>query len=167
MRRLPAVFVAAVLLAAGAAGAHPSVSAQDVTPSAAETSAGGVTVEEVALARIEEMPPAPAALRVVRYRLEPGAALVTDPAEETIAVLYVEQGTLTIAIDDPVTVSEGGSAGTPVAEIAAGTAIELGPGQAIALPPAVTGEIQNLGQEPAVVLASVLESIDGEATPVP
>lgn len=164
MRRLPTLFAAAFLLAGGVA-AQPAATAQDATP-AAETAASGVVAEEVAFARIEEMPESPAALRVVRYRFEPGAALVTDPAAETIAVLYVEQGTLTVQVDDPVSVTGGGAA-TPIAEIAAGTAIELGPGQAIALPPAVTGEIRNGGQEPALVLASVIESAATAATPTP
>ena len=43
----------------------------------------------------------------------------------------------------------------------------LGPGQAIALPPAVTGEIRNGGQELALVLASVIEPAETAATPTP
>lgn len=164
MRRLVALIAVVIVIAGWAGTAELDVAAQDATP-AADNPGTGVTVEEVAFAGIEEMPAAPALLRVVRYQFEPGASLVTDPAQQTIAVLYVEQGTLTIQLDDPVSVTGGENEGTPVAEIAAGTEIELGPGRAIALPPAVSGEIQNRGQEPAIVLASILEPLSAVATP--
>ena len=158
--------VAALGCLAAAAGLAGGTVAQGGTPvPGTADGTAGVEAEELTDARVADLPSAPAAFRLIRYRLEPGAALVAEASEPSLALVYVERGTLTARVDAPVTVGRGPRLGTPVAEVAAGVEFQLGPGDSFAFPPSTAGEIRNDGGRAALFLAAVIESEQAGATP--
>lgn len=153
---LSSAAVGALAGLAAAGGLAGGTVAQEGTPTPGATDgAAAVKAEELADARVADLPSAPAAFRLIRYRLEPGATLVAEASEPSLALIYVERGTLTARVDTPVTVGRGPRLGTPVAEVAAGVEFQLGPGDSFAFPPSAAGEIRNDGGRAALLLASV------------
>jgi quercetin dioxygenase-like cupin family protein len=183
MRRL-AVFlsvIVALLLGGRALHAQPAALAQEATP-AGEGAIGfeGITFELVGLAPGVELA-SPSDLVVVRIGFDPGAGLPGEDNDPTVGIVLVESGTLTVQADGPVTVTRGARLGEAMATaeatgdfstvlevVATGEAVTLEVGDAAYLPPNVTGEIRNDGQEHAVGLAFLVvppAGMTGSATP--
>lgn len=182
MRRFTTILavVAVVLLGVAALGAAPRVIAQEATPAGDETEEG-LTYEPVAFVLGVELP-SPADLFVARIGIEPGAGFEIDENDPSTGLCLVEEGTVTIRADAPMTVTRGATLGEAMmaAEesgdmsgafeaIPAGEEVTLEVGDAGHIPASVNGEIRNDGEERAVCLAFVAGPAMGmmEATPEP
>jgi quercetin dioxygenase-like cupin family protein len=111
----------------------------------------------------------PSDLVLIRFRLESGAVLPSDPGDPSVALLVVETGEITIEVDGPVTVTRGGAFNTGVATaeaggvfavateaVPAGEAVTLRVGDAAVIPANLSGELRNDGQEAASGLAAIV-----------
>jgi quercetin dioxygenase-like cupin family protein len=145
--------MAVVLLALLVGGAVPVV-AQESTP-AAGAGGSGTTVEPLATAALDDLPPAPAFLGLVRFTFPAGAA--TPPGADPGPILiYVESGTLTGTIEGPATVTraadaeaEPDAAATP----AGAREEEFQSGDSVAIPAETSSSFRNDGQDEATLLA--------------
>jgi quercetin dioxygenase-like cupin family protein len=173
MRRLQVLaiaFVSAVLILA----AGSPVAGQVGTPQAEEEGfplPTGVTAERLAAVPAQALPLAPAILELVRFTFAPGAVLQLPEESPSLALVYVESGTLTARIAEPVLITRVmpmDIPSTPEA-IAAGTEFIAGPGDSFVGPPHVAVEARNDGSEPLALLMAVLEPAAGmrAATPAP
>ena len=138
--------------------------AQEATPEAGGLPAGA-SIQILAEALVEELPPAPADVVLVRLTIPPGATIPLDPA---LALVHVESGAVAVRKTTGLTVTQVTVAGTPVAAQVVATGVEtvFGPGDAALFPPFVAGEILNPGAEPAVILVLLVEPVGAAATPV-
>ncbi len=106
---------------------------------------------------------------LLRLTFPPGAVLPLEEGDPSLALVYVESGTLTVRIEAPVTVlraSGDGAAEARQVEIAAGTEFMAGPGDSFVSPAVIEGEARNDGTEPVVVLAAIVEpEPPADATP--
>ena len=104
-------------------------------------------------------------LIAVRVVIEPGAVLPTDPADPSVALLFLYAGEVTVRIDAPLTFTRadpfasaqatadaGGAFVSPQETAPAGEAVRLRAGDAALLPANIGGEIRNDGQERTVGL---------------
>jgi hypothetical protein len=170
MRHIALVVSFVAMAVTGLAGWRPPslVAAQEGTPQGEMTMAG-VDVETLTFAAAEVLPPAPAALVLQRYRLEPGAVQSSEATDPSLAFIYQESGTATIRIAAPILVTRAGATpGEPGAqeEIPADTDFTFGPGDSFAWPPFVAGEVRNEGSEPAMALVVIVAPQEA-ATPTP
>jgi quercetin dioxygenase-like cupin family protein len=172
--------VAVVLLGIAALAAQPVAVAQEATPAAEEME--GVTYEPVTFATGIDLP-SPGDLFVARASLEPGAVVPIDASDPSLGFLLVESGTITVQLDNPVTVTRGAGLGEAMAaaeasgdfsdlteSIAEREAVTLEVGDAAYIPANSAGELRNEGQEQAVSVAFLVipaEGMMGEATPTP
>lgn len=183
MRRLSIVLsLVAVMFLGLALGARfgAGALAQEGTPSA-ENDFEGITFEPLAVASELDLP-SPGDLVLVRIELESGAVLPSDPEDPSLAMVLVEEGELTVALDGPVTVTRAGTFAPAVATAGAGgefvapeeaavagEEVTLQVGDVAFIPPNVGGEVRNDGEELAVGLAFIVAppEEDGEdgATP--
>ena len=173
MRRVPVLVpLLAILLAGAVLGGRWSfgTAAQEGTPPPEEEFElpEGVTFEALGFGTAEELPPAPADLSLFRFGFEPGAGFELDPAS-TLALVYVEAGALTVAVDGPMTVLRAAAEGAPfpteTEAFAAGEEFTLEAGDSAIFPAGVAGEVRNEGDEPARVLVADIGPVEGEATP--
>lgn len=143
--------VTVVLLGLIAAGRVGSLTvAQEGTPPAGGFEiAPGVTAEALAFAEGQQAP------SLYRLTFGPGVIYQVAPAPE-ISLAYVETGTLTITLDAPVTITRAGATDAPGEAVAAGTEFRLDVGDYVALPPLVSGEVRNDGQEAASVMVAAI-----------
>ena len=126
--------------------------------------------------------PSSADIVVARLSLGPGARSASDENDATVGVLLVEEGTFTVEIDAPMTVTRGASFSEALAAaessgnfsgvaetVAPGEAITLDVGDVAYIPPNVSGEIRNDGQKPAVALGFLAAPtmLTGEDPPAP
>ncbi len=159
MRRFVGFAAVAVTLLFGliaVTGLVSGAGAQDATPPPGGFEiAPGVTAELLPAA---QEPPS-------LYRLT-FAPDVTYPFEgdPSIALAYIESGTLTVRVDAPVTIARADAAATPGEMVAAGTDFTVTAGEYFVLPPMATGVIRNDGPESAAfsVAGIILEAM---ATP--
>ena len=125
-----------------------STGAQESTPPAATIGveiAPGVMFD---LAPSSEDPPS-----LYRLRFAPGATL-TFAGDPAISLVYVEFGALSLAMDATVRDTRPDAASGD--EEDADTAVTLGQGDYLVLPPLAVGEIRNEGQEPvSIVIAAI------------
>ena len=132
------------------------VLAQDSTPAAPDSFeiAPGVVADSFVFVEGREEP--------VLYRLhfDPGVVYPVEPGVN-LELGYAEAGTITMSLDAPVTVAQVDDTASPGEAIPAGTEFTLTVGQYLVLPPGVTGEIRNDGQEVATL--SVAAVVLGEA----
>ena len=115
----------------------------------------GVTAEHLAAVSAEALPQAPVIIELVRFTFAPGAVLQLPEESPSLALVYVESGTLTARIAEPVLITRVmpmDIPSTPEA-IAAGTEFSAGPGDSFVGPPHVAVEARNDGSEPLVTLA--------------
>ena len=175
MRRIPVLLsiLAIVLLGLFAMGHSTNVTrAQQATPSAGDDESApppGVTFEFLGVGSVDALPPAPADLGLYRLTLASGAAFPVDASDPSLALVYVESGTLTVAVDVPLSILRGASvAGGEFAQdaIAAGAEATVGAGDSFIGPAYAGGELRNDGTEPAVFLLAGIEPQIAEATPV-
>ena len=131
-----------------------------VAPPAAllQTDDGADGLQETLIqAVLEELPPPPAFIRLVRITLEPGASvpLHTHPGPE---FGWMEAGTITIRVEAPAVIAPAATSGTPQpAQVApVGQEFELRPGDQIVYPANVPFTFANTGQEPAAMLTAVV-----------
>ena len=118
------------------------------------------SVEALAFASAGELPPSPGAIGLLRLTFPVGAVLPLEPGDPSLALVYIETGTLSVRIEALVTVSRAPKAGTAdptQEEIPAGTEFAAGPGDSFVSPAVIAGEARNDGPEPVVVLAAIVE----------
>lgn len=158
MRRIEILTVVCALFLVGAvAGSRltGSAIAQDATPAAPQPA-----FDPLAFAVVEELPPSPGVVGLLRLTFPSGAVLPLEEGDPSLALVYVESGIVTVRINAPVTVSRAPDQGTPESTqqvIAAGTEFTAGPGDSFVSPAVVAGEARNDGTEPVVVLAAIVE----------
>ena len=177
----PIAVVALVLVGLLVAGrGDPLALAQEGTPPAEEEFElpEGVAFIPLGYGTAEKLPAAPADLLLARFTLEPGAGFDLDANDPSVALVYVEAGTLTVQVDAPIRVTRAAALAafatpeamaTPPApeEVAAGTAFTLAAGDSAVFPPNVAGEVRNEGAEGVAGLVALVEPREGgEATPV-
>ncbi len=182
MRRvLVLLSLAAMVILGGMVGSMPPRAiAQEATPASEEMGFEGVTFEPVII--VPGVPaPALTAVVLVRVRLEPGAVFPSTPEDPDDVVLLVEEGTLALMLETPLSISRAGSfleaiataeAGGEFAAageaVASGEEVILEPGDALFVPARVPGELRNDSEEPASILLIVLADAAAgmpEATP--
>ncbi|CAA9578616.1 MAG: hypothetical protein AVDCRST_MAG49-4470 [uncultured Thermomicrobiales bacterium] len=135
-------------LAQPAPGASP-VASPGASPAATTAFVG----EPLIRATLEEVPRAPAFVRLLRITLEPGASIPRrfHPGPK---LDRVEAGTLTVTAEGPTSITtadDAASVDAPVNE-----AFELTEGQTLALPRETTYAFENLGDEAVELLTSVI-----------
>ena len=171
MRRfLPLVSVAIVaLIGLVALGARPGVGAQEATP-VTEAVFEGVTVEPLAGGSVPAYPPLPADFILVRARIAPGGRIAVPAGDPSLALNYVESGTLISLNTAPVVVVRGAAMATPGAQaqeqLPANTEVTLQAGDSFVGPPGVGGEVRNEGTEEATILVALVAPAMA-ATPTP
>jgi hypothetical protein len=171
-----------VILALGLVAINGSAGvsrAQSATPAANEMQEPeGVTFEPIGFAAGVDLP-TPADMVAVRFTIDPGAKLPLDPGDPTGGLLVVQSGTFTIVAQTALTISrgamvqqamatpEGGEMPGMMEAIAVGQETTLGAGDVAYVPGAISGEIRNDGQEPAVGLVVLVgpAGMLGEGTP--
>jgi hypothetical protein len=174
MRRslLLVVLTLAVIGLAGS-GRLPTAIAQSGTPMAGGPSGPGQAA--LAVGHVQTLPPAPADLALVRFTLQPGESAPIDKTDPSLALAYIESGTLTVRFDAPLTVTRAsamttmatpGAMGMPATEqIPANTSGTLNAGDSVVGLPYVGGELRNDGTTPVVILAAEIAP-SGMGTPM-
>jgi quercetin dioxygenase-like cupin family protein len=116
----------------------------------------------------ETLPATPADLALFRFGIEPGVTFPFDPNDPSVALAYVESGSATFSIDAPASVLRAASEATsfPEAteEFAAGEEFTLEEGDSVIVPPNVSGEVRNDGDEPLTLLVANIAPLE-EAMP--
>jgi quercetin dioxygenase-like cupin family protein len=127
----------------------------------------GATFEVLAQAMVEELPPAPADVALVRFTFAPGASDSIEAGDPTLVLVAVESGALTFNIAAAIRVTQVAVAGTPVAAevAAAGVEFTLGPGDSALIPPLAPGMVRNDGSEPAAAVVLLVSPVAAEGTP--
>lgn len=169
MRRasLPLALVAIVLVGVLLTGRLPvhGVRAQDATPSA-DLLPPGVNAHLLAFGFAPSLP-APADLVLMRFTLQPGAVLPSDPNDPSLGLVYVESGSVTLQLDAPLHITRAAMVAmlaTPNAafsgpeQVAANARGTLNMGDSVVGPPNVGGEVRNTGSGPAVLLLAGIAS---------
>ena len=113
----------------------------------------------LASGRLENPPPGPLQLELLRFTNYPGSVFTTPETDPTAALILVESGEVTVRLAKPVTITRT----TGPEEVAAETDFTLGPGESFVWAPFVAGEVRNDGQEPAVTLVAFMASAEGAA----
>jgi len=156
--------------AAGPAGvARLAAVAQDEagtpSPGPAAGQAAGPLRETLIQAVLEELPPPPAFVRLVRFTLQPGASvpLHTRPGFE---FGWVESGAVTVRVEGEVVVAPAAAGGEAQQALVppVGEAFELGPGDQIVYPAGVPFAFANEGEVPANILTVLILPV-GEGSP--
>lgn len=150
------------VLLAGILGASmliaPAAQAQDATPPASTpvaspeaTAPQEPTVTNLLTAQVDELPPAPFTVRMLRITLQPGAITPMHSHHGT-EIDMVETGEVTIRSlgEAPVTRADG------TEEMSTGDELTLTEGDMIHFPSEVGQFFENTGDEPAVMLSAVM-----------
>ena len=171
-RSIPLLAVAIVLVGLILIGRQPGGTfAQQATPGA-PMFPPGVTAQPLAVGPGLPLP-SPADLVLVRLTIAPGASLPNDPTDPSLALVYVESGTLTLHITTPLTITRAAAMATlatpeaafPAPEqVAANATATLNAGDSIVAPPNAGGDVRNEGNAPVVLLAAILAP-SGMGTP--
>lgn len=168
---LAVAFAAGGLALAHAAG-RAEMSAQEATPGTVLSE--DITAEQTAFGIADTLPPAPASIDLYRIEVPPGASISDQATNPGLGAHVIESGTLTLRIfTGDVTVTRAGNQATPGAlareMVAAGTEVQLGPGDGFVQMPYAGSELRNDGTEPAVFLGVLIFPQAGPmaATPAP
>lgn len=167
MRRILPMLVLVFVVMLGTAGITGSsvVRAQDATPASGEMSMQGLTFTLLGLAP-GVMLPAPADLQVARAEFEPGAGFPIDPNDPVSVLVIMESGTLTARVDEQAwSISRGGALEQAMSggamepdmsgvleEVPLGIEATMEAGDVAHIPGNMTGEVRNMGDEPASAL---------------
>lgn len=136
----------------------PAAQAQDATPpvstpiaSPDATVAQEPTITNLMTAQIDELPPAPFTVRILRITLQPGA-ITPMHTHHGPEIDLIESGELTIRSleEAPVTRADG------TEEVSSGDELTLTEGDMIHFPAEVGMFFENSGDEPAVMLSAVI-----------
>jgi len=179
---VPLVIIALLGLLVGSSPVAHAI-AQDSTPEGTPSAEGefgleGVSFEPLAVTSGVSLP-SQADLVLVRFSLEPGAVLPSDPNDPTLAMVLIEAGEFTVEFDMPFTVTRagtfvpalataeaGGAFVAPEETVAAGEVVTLQVGDVAVFPPNVGGETRNDGEERLVGLAFLVSPpTEGGAVP--
>jgi hypothetical protein len=171
MRSLSWVLSLIIVVLGLSAASMPGARAQDSTPPAPAgppPEEAGVTYTPIGFAADVSLPSS-ADLIAVRLSIDPGAVSSLGGDDPTSGFLLVESGTFTAQVDAAWTISRGAAlqqALTPPSasgeesevteSIAANQETTLSAGDVAFIPSTVTGELRNVGQEPAVALVVVV-----------
>ena len=171
-RSLPLVFVAIALVGSILIARQPGGTfAQEATPSA-PMFPPGVTAQPLAVGPGLPLP-STADLVLVRLTIAPGTTLPNDPNDPSLALVYVESGTLTLHFTTPLTITRAAAMATlatpeaafPAPEqVAAGATAKLAVGDSVIAPPNAGGDVRNEGNVPVVLLAAIVAP-SGMGTP--
>lgn len=177
MRRLvPLVLLVALGLVSTPVILGPGAStvAQEATPivEAGDPEAlAGVSAQLLTVAEGVELPSL-ATMEFLSFQFAPNAGFPLNPDDPATALAYVAAGTLSFRVEAPITVQRGSMGGPPnpgnVEEIASGEIFTLSEGDSAIFPPRAVGEVLNLGEEPAILLALNIYPTEGQmamATP--
>lgn len=156
-RRNAAGLFAAII---GSATAAPRTTwAQDGTPTTATPAASPAatptsqtaTISNLMRADIEQLPPAPFTVRLLRITLQPDA-ITPMHSHHGPEIDLIESGEVTIRSqgDAPVTRADGKE------EVSTGTSLLLKPGDSVHFPAEIGMFFENTGSEPAVMLSAVV-----------
>lgn len=86
----------------------------------------------------------------------------SDPNDPSLALAYLESGTLTIRLAAPIAITRAAMLATPSEmaprpePVAAGATATLNAGDSVVGPPKVGGELRNTGTTPAVLLLAIV-----------
>lgn len=136
----------------------PSAYAQDATPpvstpvaSPEATVAQEPTVTNLMTAQIDELPPAPFTVRILRITLQPGA-ITPMHTHHGPEIDLIESGEVTIRSlgDAPVTRADG------TEEVSSGNELTLAEGDMVHFPAEIGMFFENTGDEPALMLSAVI-----------
>ena len=161
MPRLPMALVTiALALSIGLDAYH--VVAQEATPAPAGEAfplPPGVTSQPLGSDTVATLPATPARIEMLRVTFAPGSALRLPAESPSLALVYVEAGTLTARIEAPVAITRAASPGAAPdrEEIPAGTEFSAGPGDSFIGPAHTPVEVRNDGQEPLTLLMAVVQ----------
>ena len=167
MRRfLPLLVVALGLIALiGSGRLTIPAQAQSATPMAGPELPPGIDAQPLAVGSSPTLPAAPADLVLIRLTLQPGAVLPNDPQDPTLALAYVESGTVTLHYTNALTVTRAAALATlstpeaafPAPEqVAANATATLQTGDSFVSPANSGGDLRNEGTTPAVLLAAII-----------
>ena len=147
-----------------------TATAQEATPPAEEEGLEGISFTFLGGGETDTLPTAPAGIYLVRIDLAPGAVLPSDPSDPSLSVFTVETGVITVTVDAPLTVLHLPTNAEPgpddFEQVAAGEEFTMEAGDSTLFPANIGGEIRNDGEEDAVMVGTMIESIDErQATP--
>lgn len=156
----------------GNALAPQGVRAQESTPAAEEGGLPqGITFDALAFGAVAELPAVPGFAVIERGTFAPGAVLPGEPGDASsgaFTFLYVESGSLTVEVDQAMSVTRGtaiadalttGAFPPAQEDVAAGTEVVLEAGDSVIFPPSSGGGFRNDGTVPAVVLVVNIMSL--------
>jgi hypothetical protein len=131
----------------------------------------GVTLEFIGYGETAALPPGTTEIAQLRLIMEPGGSFPLDPEDPAVALVSVEAGAVTFAVDAPITVLHPAADGEPGPEdfeqFAAGEEFTMEQGDSAIFPPRVPGEARNDGEEEAsLLIANIAPIAPDEATPV-
>jgi hypothetical protein len=167
MRRvlLPLVVVLVALSLVSLGHRPVPAQAQSATPMAGPELPPGIDAQPLAIGSSPTLPAAPADLILLRLTLQPGAVLPNDPNDPTLALAYVEAGTITLHYTNALTITRAAALATldtpeaafPAPEpVAANATATLQTGDSFVSPANSGGDLRNEGTTPAVLLAAII-----------
>lgn len=149
--------------------------ATEATPAAREEAPAGITFEPLAFGAVEQLPPGPAKIDIVRTTIAPGVTFPQD-ARVGVEVDHVEAGSLTLrttggpAVQVVRGVAELGTPGTEpiISMVSPGQEVTVSAGDAFFIPAgSVTGG-EVVGNTEVVALIAIIEPLgETAATPEP
>ena len=165
MRRIMALLAIVALLSIGLIGAARSphgVLGQAASPSPEEGLPEGISFGFIATGPLPADMEVPAGISMFRIYLDGGSSFPIDPNDPTTALAYVEQGTLTVAIDKDITVLHAGPENQEPTDqdfenMAAGQQFTMTVGDSAVFPAHTSGTVSNDGTEQVVLLVAELE----------
>ncbi len=149
--------------------------AQVATPSTEEFAPEGLTFAVLGFGTADQLPATPADFVLARVTFDPGAGFPIEASDPSVTLVSVESGTLTFQVEAAISVTRAAtiaafstpgfdeSAVPAPEEIAAGTEFTMTAGDSAFFPGSIAGEVRNDGQEPAVVLIAIIESLAAAA----
>lgn len=150
------ILLAAIPLIVAMATPWPLTSAQETAPTPAPSGEAPIR-ENLFQAILEELPAAPAFIRIVRITLQPGATvpLHSHPGPE---FGRIENGILTVRVEGEVVIAQATVAGTPQAPRVPpiGQEFDLVSGDQIVYPAGVPLSFSNLTPDPVSVITAVI-----------
>lgn len=159
------VVLAAIPLVVALAAPSPLTRAQDTAPTPSPTGDAPIR-ENLFQAILEELPAAPAFIRIVRITLQPGATvpLHTHPGPE---FGRVENGVLTVRVEGEVVIAQATVAGTPQAPRVPpiGQEFDLVSGDQIVYPSGVPLGFSNLTPDPVSVITAIILPVGSGSPP--
>ena len=174
MRRVIASLIVVTLLTFGLLGAARSphhVLGQSASPSPDDQAPEGISFQFLAYGQLPADLGPQAGFSMFGLRLKPGSGFPIDKNDPTTALVYVEQGTLTIMADVDITVLHAGQGNQEPTEqdyetMAAGQRFTMTVGDSAVFPAYTSGQVTNDGSAEVIVLVAQLEPPGyQEATP--